>query len=31
FAALVIIVAMVVVGGGIIGVFQRRTLAWMRD
>jgi NitT/TauT family transport system permease protein len=31
FAALVIIVAMVVVGGGIIGVFQRRALAWMRD
>jgi NitT/TauT family transport system permease protein len=31
FAALVIIVAMVVVGGGMIGVFQRRALAWMRD
>ena len=31
FAALVIIVAMVVVGGEIIGVLQRRALAWMRD
>jgi NitT/TauT family transport system permease protein len=31
FAALVIIVAMVVLGGGIIGVFQRRALAWLKD
>jgi NitT/TauT family transport system permease protein len=31
FAALVIIVAMVVVGSEIVGVFQRRALAWMKD
>jgi NitT/TauT family transport system permease protein len=31
FAALVIIVAMVVTGSGIIGMFQRRALAWMKD
>ena len=31
FAALVIIVAMVVVGSEIIGLFQRRALAWLKD
>lgn len=31
FAAIVIIVAMVVTGTGIIGIFQRRALAWMKD
>jgi NitT/TauT family transport system permease protein len=31
FAALMIIVAMVVAGGAIIGIFERRALAWQRD
>ncbi|GAA3643185.1 ABC transporter permease [Nonomuraea antimicrobica] len=31
FAAIVIIVAMVVVGSGIISFFQRRALAWLKD
>jgi ABC-type nitrate/sulfonate/bicarbonate transport system permease component len=31
FAAIVIIVAMVVAGSGIIGIFQRRALAWQND
>jgi NitT/TauT family transport system permease protein len=31
FAAIVIIVAMVVAGSGIIGLFQRRALAWLKD
>jgi NitT/TauT family transport system permease protein len=31
FAAIVIIVAMVVAGSEIIGIFQRRALAWQND